>query len=379
MPAEGGHGGVNMGNEKAREVAGHFLNGEELLSVEPFGNGHINDTFLLVVRSEDGVEEKRVLQRINRKVFSRPDEVMENIAGVTAHLHRKIEENGGDPLRETLNIVPAKEGALFYQDAEGEYWRVLLYITDGVCYEETDDPELFGRSGYAFGNFQRFLADYPADTLHETIPGFHDTKARLRRFQELVLKDPVGRVSSVREEIDFVLGREDMIRKAGEMMDAGELPLRVTHNDTKLNNIMMDKGTGRGLCVMDLDTVMPGFTMYDFGDSIRFGASTAAEDERDLGKVSCDMRMFAAYTKGFIEGCGGSLTKKEIQTLPLGAKLITLEQGIRFLADYLEGDVYYKIHREGQNLDRARTQLRLVADMEKKWDEMNAIVGELLP
>jgi len=364
-----------MKNEKAIEAAEHFLDGGEMLSITPFGNGHINDTFLFVVRLKNGAEEKRVLQRINRYVFSRPDEVMENIANVTAFLRRKIEENGGDPLREVLNIIPAREGRLYYRDTEGEYWRAFLYITDGVCYEHTDDPELFGRSGYAFGNFQRLLADYPAATLHETIRGFHDTRARLERFKEAVLKDPAGRRPFVQKEIDFVLAREDMVKAAGQVMDAGEIPLRVTHNDTKLNNIMMDKGTGAGLCVMDLDTVMPGYVMYDFGDAIRFGASTAEEDEKDLSRVSCDMRMFKAFTKGFVEGCGGRLTETEIRLLPLGARLITLEQAVRFLADYLEGDVYYKINYPEHNLDRARTQLRLVEDMEKKRDEMDAVVG----
>ena len=232
----------------------------------------------------------------------------------------------------------------------------------------------FYDSGVAFGNFQKMLADYPAKTLHETIPNFHNTPSRFRDFQKAVQEDKMGRAASAQEEIAFALARENDTKVLTDLLKAGELPLRVTHNDTKLNNILFDENTKKAICIIDLDTVMPGLSHYDFGDSIRFGASTGAEDEKDLSKIEMDLALFEAFTKGYLEGCGGSLTEKEIEMLPMGAKLMTYECGIRFLADYLEGDVYFKIHREGHNLDRARTQFKLVKDMEDKWTEMAAIV-----
>lgn len=353
-----------------REIIGHFQVDGEIRSVNPYGNGHINDTYLAEL--EDG--QKVILQRMNRNVFQKPEELMENIQNVTAYLKEKIVENGGDPMRETLNVVPAKDGKAYYRDEYGEYWRIYYFIPDTFCYEQADTPELFAASGFAFGNFQRLLADYPAETLHETIERFHDTRARFARFREVVKEDPLGRAAAVQKEIQFVLDHEEVANCFSELQDAGKLPLRVTHNDTKLNNIMMDKKTGKGICVIDLDTVMPGLAMNDFGDSIRFGASTALEDERDLSKVSCDLRFFEAYTEAFLRGCGGKLTDFEISLLPMGAKVMTFECGMRFLTDYLEGDVYFKIHRDGHNLDRCRTQLKLVEDMEQKWDQMEAIV-----
>ena len=263
------------------------------------------------------------------------------------------------------------------------FWVPLMIVSMGRMFLErigVPVPEFLTKAFYApesavaFGHFQRMLADYPAETLHETIEGFHDTKARLRAFKEAVEKDVCGRAASVQKEIDFVLSHEDTANVFGDLLEKGELPLRVTHNDTKLNNIMIDNTTRKGICVIDLDTVMPGLAMNDFGDSIRFGASTAEEDEQDLSKVSCSMELFELYVKGFLEGCAGSLTDKEVEMLPMGAKVMTYECGMRFLADYLEGDHYFKIHREGHNLDRARTQFKLVADMESKWDTMAEIV-----
>ena len=226
------------------------------------------------------------------------------------------------------------------------------------------------------GQFQNMLSEYPAETLHETIIGFHDTKARFQKFQEVVKADPMGRGALVKKEIEYVKERSKIAEILGRMQACGELPLRVTHNDTKLNNVLLDNKTRKAICVIDLDTVMPGLAVNDFGDSIRFGASTGAEDERDLSKIECDLQLFEFYTKGFIEGCKGKLTKKELEMLPMGAKVMTFECGMRFLTDYLEGDVYFKIHREGQNLDRCRTQLKLVDDMEKKWEELKDIVNK---
>ncbi|MEY8333951.1 aminoglycoside phosphotransferase family protein [Lachnospiraceae bacterium 47-T17] len=341
---------------------------------EPFGNGHINDTFRLVFQTGKQEIKRYILQRMNKDIFSKPAQLMENIAGVTTYLRDVITANGGDPKRETLNVIPAKDGATYYSDAQEEYWRAFSFIEDADSLEQVKTPEDFYECAVAFGNFQRQLADYPAETLHETIPGFHDTKARFEVFQEAVKKDICRRAASVQKEIDFILEREQITGVFGDLLAKKEIPLRVTHNDTKLNNIMIDKKTRKGICVIDLDTVMPGLAMNDFGDSIRFGASSALEDERDLSKVRCDMDLFEAYTRGFIEGCGGKLTRREIELLPMGAKVMTFECGMRFLTDYLQGDIYFKIHRPAQNLDRCRTQLKLVWDMEQKWQTMQEIV-----
>lgn len=357
-----------------KEAIANFNYFGRLKACEPFGSGHINDTYRLTFEIGDMGDVYVILQRMNREIFKKPVELMENIVGVTSHLRKKIIKAGGDPERETLNVILAKDGKAYYVDSMGEYWRSFKYITEATSYDLVEKPEDFYESAVAFGHFQRMLADYPAETLHETIEGFHDTKARLRAFKEAVEKDVCGRAASVQKEIDFVLSHEDTANVFGDLLEKGELPIRVTHNDTKLNNIMIDNTTRKGICVIDLDTVMPGLAMNDFGDSIRFGASTAEEDEQDLSKVSCSMELFELYVKGFLEGCAGSLTDKEVEMLPMGAKVMTYECGMRFLADYLEGDHYFKIHREGHNLDRARTQFKLVADMESKWDTMAEIV-----
>lgn len=360
--------------EQLREAIGAFQYEGKLVLVKPYGSGHINDTYLLKYEVGKMGALRVILQKMNREIFQKPEELMENIAGVTEHLKKKIVEHGGDPERETLNLIPTKEGKEYYVDSQGEYWRSFMFITGATSYDLVKKPEDFYESAVAFGHFQRLLADYPAATLHETIPGFHDTKARLETFKEAVRKDVCGRAEEVEKEIEFVLSHSDVAEVFGNLLAEGEIPLRVTHNDTKLNNIMIDDKTGKGICVVDLDTVMPGLAMNDFGDSIRFGASTALEDEQDLSKVSCSMELFELYVKGFLEGCGDSLTEKEIELLPMGAKVMTYECGMRFLTDYLEGDHYYKIQREKHNLDRCRTQFKLVADMEEKWDVMQEIV-----
>ena len=347
------------------------------MSMERYGSGHINDTYLVRTRKADGTDGRVIMQRMNTNIFTEPECLMENILGVTSFLRERIIENGGNPDRETLNVIPTKDGKSFFVDSEGKYWRSYIFIEDATGYDKVENPEDFYQSAVSFGNFQRLLAEYPAETLHETIKGFHDTKARFAVCKQAVADDVWGRAASVKEEIDFYLAREDVANVFGDLLEKGEIPLRVTHNDTKLNNIMIDDKTHKGICVIDLDTVMPGLAMNDFGDSIRFGASTAAEDEKDLDKVWCDMELFELYTKGFIEGCGGKLTAKEIELLPMGAKVMTYECGMRFLTDYLQGDVYFKTHREGHNLDRTRTHIKLVQDMEDKWDTMNEIVRKV--
>ncbi len=339
----------------------------------PFGNGHINDTYKLTY--QDGERTRHyILQKMNHSIFLHPEELMENISGVTEWLRKKIIAAGGDPERETLNIIKTKDGALYWINSAGEYWRAYLFIENASCYDRVESDRDFYQTAEAFGHFQRLLADYPAQTLHETIKDFHNTPDRFRKFQEAVRADLCGRAAEVQDEIRFVLEREALAHVLTDLQAAGELPLRVTHNDTKLNNIMIDNETGKAICVIDLDTVMPGLAMNDFGDSIRFGANTAAEDETNLDLVSLDLHLFEVYTRGFIAGCEGALTAKELEMLPMGAVMMTFENGIRFLTDYLEGDHYYKIHREKQNLDRCRTQFRLVKDMEDKLPAMNAIV-----
>ena len=301
---------------------------------------------------------------------------MENIIGVTDYLGRQVQKAGGDRSREALEVLRPKNGQPYYTDGQGGAWRLYPFVEDTICYQSAQTPELFAASGRAFGRFQQLLGDYPAASLHETIPHFHDTEDRLRKLKEAVAADKLGRVKDCQAEIDFCLQREADCSVALSAMREGKIPLRVTHNDTKLNNVLMDKDTGEGLCIIDLDTVMPGLAINDFGDSIRFGANHSAEDETDLSKVNLDVELFAAYTAAFLEGAGGSLTDAEIDLLPWGAKLMTLECGIRFLTDYLVGDEYFHISREGQNLDRCRTQFKLVADMEAHWQELCDIVGQ---
>lgn len=347
----------------------------ELQECIVFGNGHINDTFRLTFKTEQGTR-RYILQKMSSVVFKKPVELMENISNVTAWLKKKIRENGGDTERETLNLVMTREDIPYHVDKEGGYWRVYKFIEGATCYDAVKNDDDFYQSAVAFGHFQRLLADYPAETLHETIPNFHNTPDRMRIFREAVQRDAYSRAAGVQEEIRFIEEHEKLSHVLYDMLEEGKLPLRVTHNDTKLNNIMIDDATGKAICVIDLDTVMPGLSAHDFGDSIRFGASTGAEDERDLSKISCDLHLYEVYTKGFIEGCGGALTETELDMLPWGAVLMTFENGIRFLTDYLEGDHYFKIHRDGQNLDRCRTQLKLVSDMEEKMQQMQQIVNK---
>lgn len=357
------------------EAIGQFDAKGVLTEKRPYGNGHINDTFLLVYELPEGGKKQYILQRMNHDIFKKPIELMENIVNVTEYLRNIISSQGGEPERETLNVVKTRGGENYYRDSNGNYWRMFLFIERTVCLEKVESAKDFYDSAVAFGNFQRMLADYPAGTLHETIPNFHHTPSRFQAFKKAVQEDKLGRASLVREEIAFALERERDTSVLTDLLAAGQLPLRVTHNDTKLNNILFDEESRKALCIIDLDTVMPGLSHYDFGDSIRFGASMGEEDERDLSKIELDLSLYETFTKGYLEGCGGSLTRREVETLPMGAKLMTYECGIRFLADYLEGDVYFKIHRDGHNLDRARTQFKLVADMEAKWDDMR-LIGE---
>ena len=358
------------------EVLEAFDFGAVVVGAVRFGQGHINDTFVVHTQPENECCRRFILQRMSSAAFKRPDQLMENIIGVTEYLGREVEKTGGSREREAMRVIRPRNGEPYYTDSDGGAWRVYPFVEDTVCYQSAETPELFAASGRAFGRFQRLLQGYPAQTLHETIPHFHDTEDRLAKLKAAVAADKLGRAAECRAEIDFMMAREKDCSAALQALRDGILPLRVTHNDTKLNNVLMDKTTGEGICIIDLDTVMPGLSINDFGDSIRFGANHSAEDETDLSKVNLDVDLFEAYTQAFLEGAGGTLTEKEIEYLPWGAKLMTLEFGMRFLTDYLEGDVYFHISRERQNLDRCRTQCKLVQDMEARWDELAAIAAK---
>lgn len=359
--------------EKELCAAETFLPDREITKLCEYGNGHINTTYLVeAVYAQQ--KEQYILQKINTEIFTNVKQLMENITNVTAFLAEKIEKQGGNPKRETLQVVKTVDGRSYYEDSAGNCYRMYVFITNAVSYDEVRRPEDFFESAIALGKFQKMLADYPAETLHETIPDFHHTPKRFKTFCRVVEADVCGRAAAVQAEIAFVLERGEQMSYLTDLLEANELPLRVTHNDTKLNNVMIDEQSGKAICMIDLDTVMPGLSLYDFGDSIRFGANTAAEDEPDASKAGLDMELYEVYVKGYLSVCRESLTEKEIQLLPWGAKMMTLECGMRFLTDYLQGDTYFKIHREGQNLDRCRTQFALVADMERKWEEMNAVV-----
>ena len=348
------------------EIVSRFAVEGTPISCEAHGSGHINRTYR--VRTDAG--KTYTLQCINHHVFRDVEGLMGNVAGVTDWLRRK------DPQpRHSLRLIPTLDGRTYTGDEETGYWRMYEFVQDSLCLDAPQCLEDFRQSALAFGQFQHLLADYPADTLTETIPHFHDTPDRFRQLREAIREDRAGRAASARKEIDFALAREAEAGRNVRLQEEGLLPLRVTHNDTKLNNVLLDSVTRQPLCVIDLDTVMPGLVCNDFGDSIRFGASTAAEDEQDVSLVSLSMERYAAYTDGFLEACGSRLTEEEIRSLPWGARLMTLEVGIRFLADYLNGDVYFHTNYPEHNLVRARTQLALVEDMERKWNDMTAIVA----
>ena len=331
-------------------------------SCTPYGNGNINHTFLVTCTGGD----RYILQRISEGLTKDAAGLMENIARVTAHLREKEP----DP-RKVLSLVPAKEGGFLASGPAGN-WRAYRFIEDTLCLQAPESEEDFRESARAFGRFEELLADFPAATLKETIVDFHNTPLRCARFHEALEKDAAGRRKEVEEEIEFLLKREEEMGILQRMRDSGELPVRVTHNDTKLNNVLFDAPTRKALCIIDLDAVMPGLSLYDFGDAIRYGASTAPEDEKDLSRVALSLPLYNAFREGFLEACS-SLTPEEIRLLPLGAKVITLEQAVRFLTDYLEGDTYYHIQYPAHNLVRTRTQIRLAEDMERHWEEMGGI------
>ena len=355
-----------------KKVSSMFDIKGEFVSCKPYGEGHINRTFLLKT-----TEAKYILQRINSGIFKEPDKLMDNILAVTGYLRKIISGNGGDPERETLTVVPTAKGEPFYVDGDGNYFRVYIFIDGATTYQTVEKPGDFYHSAKAFGKFQKLLADFPADKLYEILPDFHNTPKRYENLKKAIAEDRSGRLAEVMPEVEFALAREKEADIIVSALKEKRIPLRVTHNDTKLNNVMIDDKTGEGICVIDLDTVMPGSLLYDFGDSIRFGTNPAAEDEPDLSKVNMRLDLYNIYVKGYLEELGESITPLEKELLPVGAKLMTLECGVRFLTDYLEGDVYFRIHYEKQNLDRTRTQFKLVSDMEKNFEELKRIGMEI--
>lgn len=366
---------IPLEDQILREVLSAYSFPATLVGAVRYGQGHINDTFCVLCQPQEGDCIRYILQGLSLAAFPHPDELMANFVGITSYLRDKVVANGGNPLRETLSLVKTKDGKDYYTDSNGKVWRLTPFIENTDCFQSAT-PELFEASARAFGRFQYMLQGYPAETLYETIAKFHDTEDRLKKLKEVMSRGSLTRIAKSKAEIDFVLAREKDCSVALQALRDGKLPLRVTHNDTKLNNILIDRETHEGICVIDLDTTMPGLSINDFGDSIRFGANHSKEDEKDLSKVNFDIELYEVYVRGFLKGAQGSLTAEELNYLPWGARLMTLECGIRFLTDYLDGDHYFRIHYPEQNLDRCRTQFKLVKDMEEQFDDMAAVIAK---
>lgn len=359
------------GNQNAVAAAQAFSIEGDLRAAEPYGSGHINDSFRTVFQ-RNGCQSRYLLQRINHRIFKNPVTLMENIERVTAHLAAQV---SGDPdrNRRVLTLIPTRSGGVLHVDENGDYWRAYLFIDHATTYNSVQSSDQAFQAAKAFGEFQRMLADLPAPRLHDTIPDFHNTPKRFAALEQAITADVAGRAAATQPEIDFALAHKPL---ASALIHAG-LPERVTHNDTKINNVMLDDSTGEGTCVIDLDTVMPGLAAYDFGDMVRTATSPAAEDERDLSKVRMEFPLFEALARGYWSTASGFLTPEEKESLAVAGKLITFEIGIRFLTDYLSGDTYFKVHREGHNLDRARTQFKLLESIEQQETEIRALLQTL--
>ena len=359
-------------DESVVEVCRHFNIKGDAVSQCIFTDGHINTTLLLVF-NEDGETKKYLIQGINTHVFKNPEELMENIVGVTTFLKNKIIENGGNAERETLTFLQAETGKYYFYSGD-KCWRIYNFIDNAHTCNKIENKQHFENAGRSFGNFQKHLAEYPMESLHETIKDFHNTPKRFDNLEAAINNNLAGRADSVKEDIEFAMARRAESGKLLDLYAQGRIPLRVTHNDTKLNNILFDDVTNEGICVIDLDTIMPGFSLYDFGDAIRFGGNTTREDDDNLDNVKIALDLFESYAEGFLSASAKALTVDEVENLAFSAKLMTLECGIRFLTDYLDGDVYFRTHYEGQNLVRARNQFKLVYEIEQHMDEMNDIV-----
>jgi hypothetical protein len=356
-------------------VAASFSIKGTFAAARPYGSGHIHDTFLVQTRERDCPD--YILQRINHDIFKDVPRLMENIVRVTGHIRGKLSAiPGARPEREVLTVIPTTDGRNFHLDANGNYWRCYIFINYQRSYDLVDSPGRACEGGKHFGRFLRLLADFPNPPLHETIAGFHNLEIHLQRFLSNLQADPCGRVGTIAAEIALIQERAEAMKLILSLGRAGRIPLRITHNDTKFNNILFDE-QGQGLCIIDLDTVMPGYVHYDFGDAIRSGTNTALEDERDLSRVKIDIALFAGYSKGFLQSLRGCLTAEEISHLAFSAKLFAFLIGLRFLSDYLAGDLYFKIKYPGHNLQRARVQFRLLESMERQYGQMTNIISSL--
>ncbi|MBR5439318.1 MAG: phosphotransferase [Clostridia bacterium] len=359
--------------KELKEVLQNFDIDGTLISASPYGFGHINTTYLVVY--ENGDKPMRyILQKINTSLFKSVDELMSNIALVTDFNRERIIKRGGNPDRESLTVIKTKSGENYYRREDGECFRVFIFIENTVAYQTVTKPKDFYYSAIAFGSFSNLLAEFDASKLYEILPNFHNTKVRYQNFLAALEKDEFDRAKDCQKEIEFIKAREHYYSKIVDLLESGKMPLKVTHNDTKLNNVLLDDKTGEPVAVIDLDTIMPGSLCYDFGDSIRFGCNPCDEDEKDLSKVNFRLDLYEMYLKGYLEAVGERITDIEKENLAFGSILMTIECGMRFLTDYLSGDTYFRTHRPGQNLDRARTQLKLVSDMEKIFNQMNALV-----
>ncbi len=362
--------------EFLRHIGGEFNLPGVFQCAEPYGTGHINDTYHVRWLANQTPHEY-IHQRINHFVFKDPARLMDNIGRVTAHLRGKIARRpGAQPEREALTVVPARDGRLFFQDDRGDFWRTYIFITKARTYDICQDERLAREAARAFGQFQADLSDWNEPRLHETIPWFHHAPRRIEALEDAIARDPHNRAAGARPEIDFCLKHKPMTGLLTDLIERGSMPERITHNDTKINNVMIDNDSGRGICVIDLDTVMAGCVLYDFGDMVRSITRTCAEDEPDPDRVGMNLRMFEALVSGYLASAGAFLIPVEIEHLAFSGQLITLIIGIRFLTDYLQGDVYFKTHRPGQNLDRARVQFEMVEHMENSFDQMRRIVGK---
>ncbi len=358
------------------EIIKNFKIDGTLVSCERYGEGHINQTFLAKVK-KDGEIVDYILQRINSNLFKDVPRLMENIRLVTEYNRDKIRKRGGNPDRESLSLVYAKDGKPFYHDKENDnYFRVYIFIIDAIAYQQVEKPEHFYQSAVAFGNFANLLSEFDASALYESIPDFHNTEKRYENFIKAVNEDKFGRAKEMQAEIEFVKKRKDYCGRIVSLLKSGEMPTKVTHNDTKLNNVMLDKETGLPVAVIDLDTIMQGSICYDFGDSIRFGCNHADEGESDLSKVNFDIDLFREYARGYLSSIGEGITKCEKDNLAFSSILMTFECGMRFLTDYLEGDAYFRIKHPLHNVHRTRMQFKLVEDMERLLPEMEKIVNE---
>lgn len=363
--------------ENINNILEQFKFKGDLVDCEVFGSGHINVTYLATYLV-DGITKQYIIQKVNTNVFKDIDSLMDNVFAVTSYLRNIIRENGGDSSRETLHFIKTYDDKKYYKDSDGSCYRAYRFVDRSISHDSVDSAEVFKKSGIAFGRFQKYLSDFPAETLNETIPNFHNTIWRYENeFIPALEKNASGRADTCQEEIEFVKARKADCSRLVDLINSGDLPLRVTHNDTKLNNVMFDEDTDDAICVIDLDTVMPGLALYDFGDSIRFGANTCAEDEKDTDKVAIDLDYFKAYAEGFLSEAGGSFNQCEIDNLAFSAKLMTFECGMRFLTDYINGDTYFRTAYPEHNLVRARCQFALVADMERKMEEMEKIISDI--